>query len=218
MSRIAKTPCKLCIFASQGNLRCQQGLKQIVENGQRIAPGWCRGFVSDKNTYYSLPTSYAALIYLENSNIIGELDKTIKSLIQLEFPPINKLIVIDNTGPNRNRKLHEVIKIYKFDTFKLEQRFESDTSFEKAIDMTLRRYTKEDYLIVLKSGSKFKPRETLPFCTLEDRHVMWEFRNKEGIYLRKAFLQLGGGKQFVDKLLYFENCKDLIKSLGDILK
>ena len=215
MSNIAKTPCRLCIFNKPPS--CRQGLKQTVEDQQRIAPGWCRAFTTTKDTYYSLPITHSTLIYFDNSNHLNDLHETIISLLQLRFSLKKQLIVFDNNGPNRNTKLYEIIKSYGFGHFKLEQRLESDTSFEKAIDITLKRYTKEDYLIALKAHSKFKPLIMLPFCTVHDRHVMWEFKDKEGIYLRKAFLQLGGGEQFVEKLLCFENHKDLIRPLKDIL-
>ncbi len=215
MSNIAKTPCKLCIFNQP--LRCWQGLKQVVEDQQRIAPGWCRAFTTDKDTYYSLPTTYAAFIYLDQTNDYDNLHPTIMSLMGLQFPIIKQLIVFDNTGSKRNKKLHNILGSYGIDKFKLEQRLESDTSFEKAIHITLKKYAKEDYLIVLKAGSKFPKQAKLPCCLVNDRHVIWEFRDKEGIYLRKAFLQLGGGERFIDKLLCFENHKDLIKPMDILL-
>jgi len=216
MHNFAYTPCNKC-FANQLSPTCCLGLDQEKdENGTLFAPGWCRAFRKNMTGEAHLPTKLTALIYFDETNNWTEFNATVTSLIRQQGRQIKNWVILDNSG-KKESQLPKLIDSYKFYYYKFEQRLEPDTSFEKAIDVTIRRFMSQDLLIALKSGSVINNdcalKDFSKYITYADRHIFWEFDSTQGIYLREAFLQLGGGESFVSKLLYFKNSSDLIEPM-----
>lgn len=248
MNNIAYTPCHKCKYVDNGCClmpRLVDCRKFDSKDNKTSVRGWCRYFserlkndqksAKDHYQWYKYnhevkTNTYSVLIYLDKDYDLCDLNKTITGLMTInhyhlfeEGGPeacMEQWIIFDNTGI-QNKILPKFIDSCGFPNYKLEQRLESDTSFEKAIDISMKRLANQDFLIAVKVGSDIEDYtiDSQIFTVDHDTfsHIFWPFNGTEGIYLCNAFLQLGGGPRFIDKLLYFQNSSDLIKQIKGII-